>query len=115
MPWQETIGRCGSPGVLYPGRKADRKRPFPHARRELAESRGEISRRLCKAVLCRNSVYTQEKLWLQYPIEEEEIICQWLSQKKGQKVKIVVPKKGEKERLVELAARNADLILTQDT
>ena len=36
------------------------------------------------------------------------------SQKKGQKVKIVVPKKGEKERLVELAARNADLILTQD-
>lgn len=47
-------------------------------------------------------------------IEDEEIISQWLSQKKGQKVKLVVPQKGDKERLVELAARNAALVLTQD-
>ena len=53
-------------------------------------------------------------MWLQYPIEDEEIISQWLSQKKGQKVKLVVPQKGDKERLVELAARNAALVLTQD-
>lgn len=32
----------------------------------------------------------------------------------GTKVRLVVPKKGEKERLVELAARNAALVLSQD-
>lgn len=33
---------------------------------------------------------------------------------KGQKVRIVVPKKGEKERLVELAQKNASMVLRQD-
>ena len=58
--------------------------------------------------------FIPREVWLQYPIEDEEIISQWLSQKKGQKVKLVVPQKGDKERLVELAARNAALVLTQD-
>ena len=33
---------------------------------------------------------------------------------KGTESKLVVPQKGDKERLVELAARNAALVLTQD-
>ena len=45
---------------------------------------------------------------------DEEVISRWLTERRGQKVKIVVPKKGEKERLVELAARNAALVLSQD-
>ena len=43
-----------------------------------------------------------------------EVIEQWLSARKGQKVRIVVPKKGEKERLVELAQKNASMVLRQD-
>lgn len=84
-----------------------------HIQVGMAESRGEILDGFVKQFYA-GTPFIPREVWLQYPIEEEEIICQWLSQKKGQKVKIVVPKKGEKERLVELAARNADLILTQD-
>lgn len=46
--------------------------------------------------------------------EEASLICDWLSGKRGAKVNIVVPKKGQKEKLVELAQKNATLILTQD-
>ena len=84
-----------------------------HIQAGMAESRGEILDGFVKQFYA-GTPFIPREVWLQYPIEEDEIICQWLSQKKGQKVKIVVPKKGEKERLVELAARNADLILTQD-
>ena len=42
------------------------------------------------------------------------MIARWLSTRKGQKVRVIVPKKGEKERLVELAEKNAALVLSQD-
>ena len=54
------------------------------------------------------------KIYLQYNIPDEKIITDWLSKKRGSKVKIVVPKKGEKEKLLELARKNADLVLMQD-
>ena len=55
------------------------------------------------------------RLMLQDDIEDREIITQWLSGRKGQKVQIIVPKKGQKERLVELAAQNASLVLSKDS
>lgn len=58
--------------------------------------------------------FIPKELLLQYPLEEEEIISQWLSNKRGKKVTIKVPKKGEKERLVELAEKNARMVLDQD-
>lgn len=58
--------------------------------------------------------YIPKVLMVQEPVEEEEILREWLSGKRRQKVYIQVPKKGEKERLVELAARNASLVLQQD-
>jgi excinuclease ABC subunit C len=54
------------------------------------------------------------ELILGEPIEEQEIIEEWLASKRGQKVYIKVPIKGEKERLVELARKNASLVLQQD-
>ena len=47
-------------------------------------------------------------------IEDVELLEQWLSSKRGSKVKILNPKRGEKEKLVELAAKNADMVLSQD-
>ena len=41
-------------------------------------------------------------------------MAQWLSAKRGQKVYIRVPKKGQREKLVELAEQNAVMVLTQD-
>lgn len=57
-----------------------------------------------------------QELWLQEDLDPDEaaVISQWLSGRRGQKVKIVVPKKGDKERLVELAEKNAALVLSQD-
>ena len=48
-------------------------------------------------------------------IDERDVITQWLSERRGQKVTITVPKKGEKERLVELAANNASMVLQKDS
>ncbi len=58
--------------------------------------------------------FIPRELWIQTELEEKEIIEKWLEMKRGQKVKLVVPRKGQKERLVELAEKNAALVLSQD-
>ncbi len=58
--------------------------------------------------------FIPRELLVQFPLEDEEVISQWMSAKRGQKVRLISPKKGEKERLVELAAKNAKLVLDQD-
>ncbi len=58
--------------------------------------------------------FIPKELMLQEEIEEAEVIEKWLSQKRGQKVSIYVPKKGTKEKLVELASQNALMVLSQD-
>lgn len=58
--------------------------------------------------------YIPRELMLQEEIEDVEIIEQWLSGRRGGRVYVKVPKIGSKEKLVELAAKNAMLVLTQD-
>lgn len=58
--------------------------------------------------------FVPRELFVQEELEDSEVISRWLSGKRGQKVRIVTPKKGEKERLVELAGKNAALVLSQD-
>lgn len=58
--------------------------------------------------------YIPKEIFLGTRTEEEELITEWLSAKRGQKVFLKVPQKGEKERLVELAKKNAELVLNQD-
>ena len=53
-------------------------------------------------------------IMVQYEIEDADTIAQWLSARKSRKVSIVTPKKGDKEKMVELAYKNAQLVLTQD-
>lgn len=57
--------------------------------------------------------FIPKELILQEEIDEANIISQWLSNKRGQKVYVKVPQKGEKNKLVELAAKNAMLSLKQ--
>ena len=84
-----------------------------HVNASIAEWEAEIIESFIKQFYA-GTPFIPRELWLQYPVEDESIIEEWLTAKRGQKVKIVVPKKGEKERLVELAARNAALVLSQD-
>ncbi len=58
--------------------------------------------------------FIPRELMLQYEIEDSELIEKWLSERKGGRVHIRVPKIGSKEKLVELAAQNAKHILEQD-
>lgn len=58
--------------------------------------------------------FIPKELMLQEEIEDIEVIEQWLSGKRGQRVHIRIPKKGSKEKLVELAGKNAELVLSQD-
>lgn len=58
--------------------------------------------------------YIPRELMLQEEIADIEILEKWLSSRKGSRVYLRVPKKGAKEKLVELAAQNAHLVLSQD-
>lgn len=55
-----------------------------------------------------NVIMTQEE------IEDAGTIADWLSSRKKRKVTIITPKKGDKEKMVELAHKNALMVLTKD-
>ncbi|MDO4454074.1 MAG: excinuclease ABC subunit UvrC [Eubacteriales bacterium] len=58
--------------------------------------------------------FIPRELVLQTEIEDHEILEQWMTKKRGARVYIKVPKKGTKEKLVELAEKNAEMVLSQD-
>lgn len=58
--------------------------------------------------------FVPRELMLQEEIEDMEVIEQWLTRRRGGRVYVKVPKIGSKEKLVELAAKNAMLVLSQD-
>lgn len=77
------------------------------------ESEGEVLTAFVKQYYA-SSPFVPSTLMLQYPLEDKEIILEWLSARKGHKVRMAVPVRGQKERLVELAAENARMVLTKD-
>ena len=58
--------------------------------------------------------FIPKELMLQMELSDQEVIEQWLSLRRGSKVRLKVPKIGTKEKLVELASQNANLILSKD-
>ena len=58
--------------------------------------------------------FVPHEIWVQEELEDAEVIASFLTARRGQKVRFVVPKMGEKERLVELAEKNAKMVLSQD-
>ncbi len=58
--------------------------------------------------------YIPHTISIPAPVEDQEVIAQWLSARREQKVSILVPVKGQKEKLVELANENAAMILHKD-
>ncbi len=58
--------------------------------------------------------FIPHEVMLEYEIQDAVLIEEWLTQRRGGKVSLLVPKKGQKERLMELAHKNAALVLTQD-
>lgn len=58
--------------------------------------------------------FIPRELMIQEEVEGIPLLEQWLTSKKGLRVFIKVPKKGTKEKMVELAAQNAKMVLSQD-
>lgn len=58
--------------------------------------------------------FIPSEIMLQSEIEDADIIEEWLTARRKQKVHIRVPKKGTKEKLVELALENARMVLSKD-
>jgi excinuclease ABC subunit C len=57
--------------------------------------------------------FVPEEVLLPAPIENQELLQDWLSEKKGRVVKILWPQRGDKKKLVDLAAENAATALTE--
>lgn len=77
------------------------------------ESRSDVVNDFIKQFYA-GTPYIPSVIMLQESIRDEELIAKWLSDKTGHLVKFVIPKRGEKEKLVELAEKNALMVLTQD-
>ena len=58
--------------------------------------------------------FIPREIILQEVIDEVDILEEWLGKKRGYKVTLHTPQKGMKNKLVDLAARNAEMILNQD-
>ncbi|MBP3578981.1 MAG: excinuclease ABC subunit UvrC, partial [Lachnospiraceae bacterium] len=59
--------------------------------------------------------HVPKELLLSNDTDDLELLESWLTAKRGKKVRIVIPKKGSKERLVELAEKNASFVLQKDS
>ncbi len=84
-----------------------------HVSAATAEDDGQILGSFIKQFYA-GTPFIPREIWTQQEFEEMELVSQWLGRRRGQNVKFVIPKKGQKERLVELAAKNALLVLSQD-
>ncbi len=60
-----------------------------------------------------NAVFVPKTIALPTPIESVELIEKWLTEKRGNRVTLHVPKAGRLRRLVAMAMKNADIIVTQ--
>ncbi|MBR5952356.1 excinuclease ABC subunit UvrC [Pseudobutyrivibrio sp.] len=58
--------------------------------------------------------FIPREIFVQFEMDEVELLEKWLTDKKGSRVYIRTPKRGDKEKLVELAAKNAQMVLDQD-
>ena len=84
-----------------------------HVSASTAEEDGQILGSFIKQFYA-GTPFIPREIWTQQEFDEMELVGQWLTKRRGQGVKFVIPKKGQKERLVELAAKNALLVLSQD-
>lgn len=59
------------------------------------------------------ATFIPEQIYLQCGIDHCEHTAEWLKEKRGKQVKLVVPKRGEKAQLVNMAVKNAELLLAE--
>jgi excinuclease ABC subunit C len=76
------------------------------------ESENEILTSFLKQYYLRSD-YIPKEIYLTSPLTETSEVKEWLSRKKSKKVELFIPKKGNKARLMDMCARNAQLLLEE--
>lgn len=76
------------------------------------QSQGEVVQEFVKQYY-QTASYIPQEILLPHEIEENQIIQSWLRQKKGKKVEVHVPVRGDKKKLVDMATENATHALEQ--
>lgn len=84
-----------------------------HVRVGTEETRADILGTFIKQFYS-GTPFIPREILLQEAIEEVSVVEEWLGKKRGAKVSVRTPQKGMKNKLVDLAARNAQMILDQD-
>lgn len=59
------------------------------------------------------SDFVPEEIYLPTAIDDTNEVQEWLSEKRGAKVKLVIPQKGQKAKLVNMALKNGQLLLQE--
>lgn len=84
-----------------------------HVRVGSDETRSDIMSTFIKQFYS-GTPFIPKEILLQEEIEEANLVEEWLGKKRGAKVILHTPQKGKKNKLVELAAKNAQMVLDQD-
>ncbi|MCM1283679.1 MAG: excinuclease ABC subunit UvrC [Muribaculaceae bacterium] len=84
-----------------------------HVRVGTEEGPGDILTEFVKQFYS-GTPFIPRQIMLQEPVNDLAVLEEWLTKKRGRKVSILIPQRGMKEKLVELAAKNAGLVLGQD-
>lgn len=58
--------------------------------------------------------FVPHELLTEFPVEEQDLLEQWLGERRGGRVHIITPMKGEKSKMIDLARENARVVLSRD-
>lgn len=61
-----------------------------------------------------NPRYIPPQIILQHEPDEKDLIVRWLSEKRGSRISLNVPKEGKEYRLIQMVAENAEIIKNQE-
>ena len=58
--------------------------------------------------------FVPNEMLTEFAVEEQELLEEWLGQRRGGRVHIITPQKGERSKMIDLARENASVVLSRD-
>lgn len=107
---QDGGGACGVVLQIRDGKLIGREYYF------LNGTRGKSEREVVTGFLEQHylgATFVPEQLYVENEIEDRFNTTEWLTRKRGKRVKLVVPKRGDKAELVRMAKQNAEHLLVE--
>ena len=85
-----------------------------YMKQAIHDTDGEILQTFIKQFYA-GTPFNPREVFLAEEVEEKELIEEWLTKKRENRVYIRIPQKGQKEKMLELAKQNAELVLSRDS